>query len=122
MAPVAWPSPSRCVSERSPKQQLRGSRESEETRPPAREHCTGLPADHAYGIVPPKKLRGLRGTVIILRDRADAVTAGVLTKELFFFFLIPPAREHCTGLPADHAYYTAALQLVAYLGGARRRN
>ena len=87
MAPVAWPSPSRCVSERSPKQQLRGSRESEETRPPAREHCTGLPADHAYGIVPPKKLRGLRGTVIILRDRADAVTAGVLTKELLFFFL-----------------------------------
>ena len=46
----------------------------------------------AYGIVPPKQLRGLRGTVIILRDRADAVTAGVLTKELFFFFLIPPAR------------------------------
>ena len=85
MAPVAWPSPSRCVSERSPKQQHRGSRESEVTRLPAREHCTGLPADHAYGIVPPKKLRGLRGTVIILRDRADAVTAGVLTKELFFF-------------------------------------
>ena len=76
----------------------------------------------AYGIVPPKRLRGLRGTVIILRDRADAVTAGVLTKELFFFFLIPPARDHCTGLPADPAYYTAALQLVAYLGGARRRN
>ena len=87
MAPVAWPSPSRCVSERSPKQQHRGSRESEETRPPAREHCTGLPADHAYGIVPPKKFRGLRGTVIIIRDRADTVTAGVLTKELFFFFL-----------------------------------
>ena len=34
----------------------------------------------------------------------------------------PPAREHCTGLLADHAYYTAALQPVAYLGGARRRN
>ena len=24
----------------------------------------------------------------------------------------PPAREHCTGPPADHAYYTAALQRV----------
>ena len=24
----------------------------------------------------------------------------------------PPAREHCTGLPVDHAYYTAALQRV----------
>ena len=47
----------------------------------------------AYGIVPPKQLRGLRGTVIILRDRADAVTAGVLIKDIcFFFFLIPPAR------------------------------
>ena len=46
----------------------------------------------AYGTVPPKQLRGLRGTVIILRDRADTVTAGVLTKEIFFFFLIPPAR------------------------------
>ena len=41
----------------------------------------------AYGIVPPKQLRGLRGTVIIIRDRADTVTAGVLTKEIFFFFL-----------------------------------
>ena len=39
----------------------------------------------AYGIVPPKQLRGLRGTVIIIRDRADTVTAGVLTKEIFFF-------------------------------------
>ena len=34
----------------------------------------------------------------------------------------PPARQHSTGLLADHAYYTAALQPVAYLGGARRRN
>ena len=42
----------------------------------------------AYGIVPPKQLRGLRGTVVILRDRADAVTAGVLIKDIWFFFFL----------------------------------
>ena len=107
-----------------------------------------------YG--PPEK-----HTVVIFSERADAVTAGVLTKETFFLFATiqtsiscvrveslhrldhhveylsgtrssntvgagtgrrPPARQHSTGLLADHAYYTAALQPVAYLGGARRRN
>ena len=102
-----------------------------------------------------------RHTVVIFSERADAVTAGVLTKETFFLFATiqtsiscgrveslhrldhhveylsgtrssntvgagtgrrPPARQHSTGLLADHAYYTAALQPVAYLGGARRRN
>ena len=110
----------------------------------------------------------------ILRERADAVTAGVLSKEALFFFVrtntnfdltqltrivawpsptllllarsgshrccfehlqvvvphtfvakvasiplgpcilysSPPAREHCTGLPADHAYCTATFQRV----------
>ena len=110
---------------------------------------------------PEKKKRGLRGTVVIFSERADAVTAGVLTQETFFLFATiqtsiscgrveslhgldhhveylsgtrssntvgagtgrrPPARQHSTGLLADHAYYTAALQPVAYLGGARRRN
>ena len=61
---------------------------------PVREHCTGFPTHPAYGIVPPKavpalssqkKNRGLRATVVILRERADDVTAGVLTKETLFF-------------------------------------
>ena len=108
-----------------------------------------------------KKNRGLRGTVVFFSERADAVTAGVLTKETFFLFATIqtsiscgrveslhgldhhveylsgtrssntvgagtgrrlPACQHSTGLLADHAYYTAALQPVAYLGGARRRN
>ena len=36
-------------------------------------------------MVLPKKNRGLRGTVVIFSERADAVTAGVLTKETVFF-------------------------------------
>ena len=61
---------------------------------PVREHCTGFPAHPAYGFVPSKaapvwssrkKKRGLRGTVVIFSERADAVTAGVLTKETVFF-------------------------------------
>ena len=35
-------------------------------------------------MVPPKKNRGLRGTVVIFSERADAVTAGVLIKETVF--------------------------------------
>ena len=35
-------------------------------------------------VLPKKKKRGLRGTVVIFSERADAVTAGVLTKEIFF--------------------------------------
>ena len=64
---------------------------------PVREHCTGFPVHPAYGFVPSKaapkaapvwssrkKKRGLRGTVVIFSDRADAVTAGVLMKEIVF--------------------------------------
>ena len=40
-------------------------------------------------MVLPKKKRGLRGTVVIFSDRADAVTAGVLTKETLFFLFAP---------------------------------
>ena len=36
-------------------------------------------------VLPKKKKRGLRGTVVIFSERADAVTAGVLTKETVFF-------------------------------------
>ena len=97
------------------------------------------PPDGGSGIVPSKKLRGLRGSSIsaparvkcfLLTWKRSSSYVSVLMllllvclpKSSFFVFLIPPARDHCTGLPADPAYYTAALQLVAYLGGARRRN
>ena len=36
-------------------------------------------------MVLPKKKRGLRGTVVIFSERADAVTAGVLIKETVFY-------------------------------------
>ena len=36
-------------------------------------------------VLPKKKKRGLRGTVVIFSDRADAVTAGVLMKEIVFY-------------------------------------
>ena len=35
-------------------------------------------------VLPKKKKRGLRGTVGIFSERADAVTAGVLTQETVF--------------------------------------
>ena len=35
-------------------------------------------------VLPKKKKRGLRGTVVIFSERADADTAGVLTKETVF--------------------------------------
>ena len=38
-------------------------------------------------VLPKKKKRGLRGTVVIFSERADAVTAGVLIKETVFFYV-----------------------------------
>ena len=45
-------------------------------------------------MVLPKKKRGLRGTVVIFSERADAVTAGVLTKETFFCSQQYKLRSH----------------------------
>ena len=67
----------------------------------------------AYGIVPPKQLRGLRGTVIILRDRADAVTAGVLTKELFLIMpTVLSLRKSSEGYAVRSSSYVNVLMLL----------
>ena len=63
-----------------------------------------------------ESLHGLDHHVEYLSGTRSSKTVGAGTGRR------PPARQHSTGLLADHAYCTAALHPVAYLGGARRRN